>query len=294
MATASALVDVSSFTTTAKLNAWALALSTAVKAVGLTQTTDTGQVTWGSVAHPGTTNTKVGYEVYSFNDSSQSANPIFFRIDYGTGASTSGANPNTWLTVGTGSNGSGTITGTAAGMAVTAANTTTTASTNTAMTVGACYSTTAGGLTLLAGYYLASQQSAGTWLVARSCDTSGNPTSTATIVYRNLTGVNSIICNLLSPATNFASRNVGAANFSPSVSVLAGTSVAIHKNYVIAPTPIPTLAAVTLNFTDALQGSILTVAPFGSTTHKYVAMPSFITGFDSQANGNSTAALLWE
>ncbi len=300
MTTGSALVDVSSFTTTAKLNAWALALSTAIKAVGLTQTADTGQVTWGAIAHPGATNTKVGYEVYRFNDSIQSASPIYFRLDYGTGSATSGANPCTWLTVGTGSDGAGNITGTAAGMAVAQANTAATASTNTATTVGASYSTTAGALTILAGQYTASGGTSGAWVIGRSCDTSGNPTSAATVVYRNIsasasTATWTIVGNLLSPATNYASRNVGAANFSPSVAITAGTTVAVHKNYVIAPTPIPTLAAITVNAADALQWSTLTVAPFGSTTHKYLVLGgAFAPGFDSQASANSVGCLIWE
>lgn len=299
MTTSSSLVDVSAFTTNAKLRSWGSAISAALVASGLTVTADTGQVNWATVTHPGAINTKAGYEIYRFNDSLQGANPIYFRIDYGTGAPASGAGPCTWLTVGTGSDGAGNITGTAAGMAVTQGTLTTTPSVQTSTTIGAAYSTSAGVCTIMTGHTSNDARACGDWVIARSCDTAGTPTSTATVVYRGVTSAGNaytmtIVCNLLSPATNFTSRNVGAANFTPQVAVTAGTTVAVHKNYIIAPTPIPTLAAVTVNTTDALQWSIITVAPFGSTTHKYLALNALCLGFDSQASAGSAGALLWE
>lgn len=102
---------VPSVTTTAIFRATGLAWSTALQAAdALQKTTDTGQIDWSTVTVPGTTNTVAGYEVYRFKDSLQSTAPIFFKIEYGT------ANPATglqlWVTVGTGSDGGGTITGT--------------------------------------------------------------------------------------------------------------------------------------------------------------------------------------
>lgn len=299
MTTSSALVDVSGFSTNAKLRSWGSAISAALVASGLTVTADTGQINWTTVTHPGAINTKAGYEIYRFNDSLQGANPIYFRIDYGTGAAASGTNPCTWMTVGTGSDGAGNITGTAAGMTVLQGNLSTVASSNTAMTVGAAYSTTAGACSILTGNFVSSVSTCGNWVIGRSCDTAGAPTSTATVVYTGTTTVapatsHQIVCNLLSPATHFAARNVGAANFTPQVAVTAGTTVAVHKNYIIAPTPIPTLAAVTINTADALQWTTLTVAPFGSTTHKYLCLSTFIVGFDAQSSAGSAGAIIWE
>jgi len=89
---------------------WGGALSTAIQAVGVTKTTDTGQVNWTTATAPAAINTKAGYEIYKFTDTLSATYPVFIRIDYGSASSTN--NPAIWITVGTGTNGAGTITGT--------------------------------------------------------------------------------------------------------------------------------------------------------------------------------------
>ncbi len=94
-------------TTDAEFRAWGSALSTALAAVGLVKTADTGQIDWTTVAKPTATNTAAGYEVWRFADTLQSTAPIFIKIEYGTGSTA--AYPQIWVTVGQSSNGSGTI-----------------------------------------------------------------------------------------------------------------------------------------------------------------------------------------
>lgn len=89
---------------TAHFRTWGLELSTKLAAGGLTKTSDTGQINWASVNRPGT-GVVAGYEIWRFADST-----IYFKLEYGTG-SAGVNNPELLLTVGTGSNGSGTITG---------------------------------------------------------------------------------------------------------------------------------------------------------------------------------------
>jgi hypothetical protein len=58
-------------------------LSDALAAVGLTRTTDTGQVNWATVSTlPGSATIR-DYEVYRLNDSLQATKPIYMRVDYG-------------------------------------------------------------------------------------------------------------------------------------------------------------------------------------------------------------------
>jgi hypothetical protein len=88
----------------AEFRADALAIHNALKATGgLVQTSDTGQTDF-------TANTRAsgGYTVYRFNDPDQTSYPLYLRIDW-TPAATS--RPGFSFTLGTGSNGSGTITG---------------------------------------------------------------------------------------------------------------------------------------------------------------------------------------
>jgi hypothetical protein len=88
----------------ANFRAWGSDLSAAFAEVGLVKTADTGQIDWVTVTRPGIS-TAAGYEIWRYTDSS-----VFMKIEYGT--SNGAAVPGAWLTVGTGSNGSGTLTGT--------------------------------------------------------------------------------------------------------------------------------------------------------------------------------------
>lgn len=92
----------------ANFRAWGSGIAAAVVAVGLVKTTDTGQINWATVLAPSTTNQKRGYEIYRFDDLLQATRPVFIRLDFGSGGYQ--YNPQIWLTVGTATDGAGTIT----------------------------------------------------------------------------------------------------------------------------------------------------------------------------------------
>jgi hypothetical protein len=95
-------------TTEANWRAWAQKVHDAIAAVGLVQTSDTGQITISSATMPGTSAFATGYEMWRFDDAAQSTDPIFLKLEYGKGsAATRPALRCQW---GTGSNGSGTLT----------------------------------------------------------------------------------------------------------------------------------------------------------------------------------------
>lgn len=93
----------------ATFRTWIQKIQAGLLACGLVQASDTGQIDSSTVTMPGTNNTSQGYEIWKFNDSLQATAPIYFKIEYGsaTGSST----PSFWVTVGTGSDGAGTING---------------------------------------------------------------------------------------------------------------------------------------------------------------------------------------
>ena len=95
--------------TDAQFRAWGRAISDSLQAVGIVKTADSGQIDWETVAAPTASNTKMGYEIYRFNDTLQSTAPVFIKLSFGAGASSS--YPSLWISVGTGSDGSGTLTG---------------------------------------------------------------------------------------------------------------------------------------------------------------------------------------
>jgi hypothetical protein len=78
---------------------------------GWVNTADTGQLTLASAAHPTVANTKVGYRIYRMNDALQATRPVFLRVDYGSGSAA--ATFALSITIGSGTDGAGNITGTA-------------------------------------------------------------------------------------------------------------------------------------------------------------------------------------
>lgn len=95
-------------TTDERFRLWGKAVSDGLAAVGLVRRNDTGQIDWTSVTAPTSTNQRRGYEIWEVQDSMTATFPIRFKIEYGSGAQT--WRPQMWVSVGTGSNGSGTLT----------------------------------------------------------------------------------------------------------------------------------------------------------------------------------------
>jgi hypothetical protein len=80
-------------------------INSALSAVGLVQTSDTGQYA-GTESRP-STNTAGPYTIWKFNDGNQATYPCFIKIEYGTGAAASSMS--FWVTVGTSTDGAGNL-----------------------------------------------------------------------------------------------------------------------------------------------------------------------------------------
>jgi hypothetical protein len=101
-------------TTNPAFRAWGAALAAALVAGGLVKHTDTGQIDWVNVVPSGSSIENIqGYEIYRFNDALQATKPVFIKIEYGYFSNPAGARggPVIYITVGTSTNGAGTITG---------------------------------------------------------------------------------------------------------------------------------------------------------------------------------------
>lgn len=88
---------------------WAQGIHNALVAVGMVQTADTGQINLATAARPGALNTAAGYEIFRFSDALQATAPVFIKIEYGVGGALD--RPSIAVTVGTGTNGAGTLSG---------------------------------------------------------------------------------------------------------------------------------------------------------------------------------------
>lgn len=98
-------------TTDALFRAWGLAHSNALAAANstrLTQTADTGQINWVTVLKPAA-NTKAGYEIWKITDAGLP--DIYIKIEYGIGLPVAASTCAIWVTIGTSTNGAGTLGG---------------------------------------------------------------------------------------------------------------------------------------------------------------------------------------
>lgn len=87
---------------------WGKFLSDSFESGGWLKTADTGQVDWTTVARPAI-NTAAGYEIRK-SPTQSGYTDFYLKIEYGSGSNV--AYPAIWFTVGTGSDGAGTLTGT--------------------------------------------------------------------------------------------------------------------------------------------------------------------------------------
>lgn len=92
--------------TDALFRVWGSAVSTALAAVGLVKTTDTGQIDWTTVVKPTATSQSRGYEIWRFADALQATHPVFLRLDYGSGNYAIN-NPGLHVSIGTDTDGAG-------------------------------------------------------------------------------------------------------------------------------------------------------------------------------------------
>lgn len=288
-------------TTDAAFRTWGAELAAKFAAAGLTQTADTGQINWASVTRAGTTS-DAGYEIYFLTGALHSTAPIYLKIYYGTGGSTT--NPRLRLEVGTASNGTGTITGTAKTAATIIGISTAPTSTVTAYQSWLC--ATNGHVSLVwktgassVGYAIAG------FAVCRTVDSSGAFTATGALVTFGASSASNVpIYQSLtySPAKAFVATNAtGAQCLVPGAetnSVVGSTNQAFLF-WMLSPqvVPIPGLCAVYT--TEASEGSTFTAALVGATSRTYISIGRQI---GTQVAAQSTllpanflgTAMLWE
>lgn len=301
MPKSAALVDVSSFTTDAKFRTWGLAMSTAAQASGLVKTSDTGQVNWATVTKPVATNTKAGYEIYRFADTLQATYPIFFRVDYGSSGVTSGSGPSTWITIGTGSDGAGVITGLgAAAFGAIQGYSGTTAPTNVSMSGYFCHVPGVAVLNFGNGITVnTANNNAGVWIISRTFDSSsGAATNLGAQLWKIASGVGvttSVYGMNYQTATAIVSRPpVAGALYNGTPSLVSAISLPLAKQYVNVGYPVVTAAALGYYTSDIPVGTTFSLTPFGSTSRTYLAMGAPANTVDSSASANICAAVLWE
>lgn len=155
--------------TLANFKSWAQVISNAFSLFGWTQTADTGQVNWGTIAS--VPSSAYVYEVWKAADAQSTTTPIYVKIEYGFNST----NIQIRITVGSGSDGSGGITGSIIGPRVITNGTGSIA--NQGATTFPCYLSGDAGEFRFMMWQTNSSAAETIFGIERSKDTSGNKTT---------------------------------------------------------------------------------------------------------------------
>lgn len=298
MATAT-WTQVLAHTEAASFRVWGKKVSDSLQAMsGLVKTGDTGQIDWTTVAFPGTS-TNGGYEIYYLNDSLHATAPLYFRIDYGTGVTTTRARIQ--LTVGTATNGAGTLSGTA----LTSTVTTSVSATMLATTGATSFLCVREGFIGFVGWTegIADNISAMGFAIVRTCDTDGVPDVTGATVFTHSTSSSAAVagyCQHLrfaATAAAYTRSNTALAIHIPHAELLtavAGVPQA-YLGWQHTPNMQPSHAFCGVLFTEVPFGTAFTATLVGSTSRTYV---NVLGGNGAMTNAPAPAtfgcAMIWE
>lgn len=252
----------------ANFKSWAQAISNAFSTFGWTQTTDTGQVNWSTIAAvPSSTYV---YEVWKANDTQASTLPIYVKVEYGF----SSTSPRIRMTAGTGSNGSGTITGAVVSSPPWEI---TSLETNQGATTFPCFFSGDAG-----EFRMYMWQSTGVsvgviFVIERSKDSSGNKTTDYfTAASANASAVAGANQQSILSTSLVGNRDTGgiiapALTTGSGTGAFNGTVAAFPVFPVIGKVGNPMLGLMTVAANDVSDGASVTVTSMYGGTHTFVA-----------------------
>jgi hypothetical protein len=283
-------------TSDAEFRAWGLELHNALVAAGLVNTSDTGQIDFATVVRAAG-NTAAGYKIYRFNDALQATAPIFLKLEFGS--SSSNTAPNMWLTVGTGTNGAGTINGTVTPRRTTARSSLP-GSAVTNYPTHLCVAPGYAGLAWKRGG--TANQGQGGFHVCRSCDGGGNPTAEGVIVYTCAASAQPFDAYTLWFASSTArdTANTGycmvGGYLGADTSTAAGLDVQAYKHYAGWPRMRCNPYLLAAYITDIPVDTVFTETPVGSTPRTYRAVGTAFgyAGGAGAISVNLQGCMLWE
>ncbi|HQR71238.1 MAG TPA: hypothetical protein PLE54_11580 [Burkholderiaceae bacterium] len=281
----------------ANFRLWGAEIQTALLAVGCTQTADTGQINWTTVTRAAT-NSDAGYEIYYINDSLHSTAPVYFKVYYGTAGGASA--PRLKIEVGTGSNGSGTITG-GNTAAIVGYNSTVTFNTDTTYT---SYCGLTNGCLVLANKVgrISTNFALQGFIIARTCDSAGAANADGVMLIK-CPATNSFapqvqVCRFATPSAGWATNFGGSSSFGVWTAPLSEVT-SVDENganqmwllfaQCLRVRPWSTLAGYRIAEITAFT-TVSGVALVGSTTYTFLALDIGLgPAFASLGGGISTS-----
>ena len=277
-------------TTNTGFRAWGLAFTTALAdsslGGGLVKTSDTGQIDWTTVTRGGQ-NITDGYEIWRLANSA-----LYFKFEFGTGNGST-SQPQMWITVGTGSNGSGTLTGQLSTRATWCHNGVA-ASTSTNYTTYICVLADVIAICFCANS-VSSTSNMGTLIISRTHDSTHTVTSEGYGVIRQVSttsisaqGVRTASVASTGTDSTFFCTNVGA-----STGLDSNSDIRVFIPYIECKSnAVANFAACGYVAATWAELSTKVITLFGSTSHTYLSLGNQ-GGVNDNASGMSLA-MIWE
>lgn len=282
----------------AEFRLWGSELNTKLAAVGLVQTADTGQINWVTVVRAGV-NSEAGYEIWRMNDTLQGTAPVFLRIGYGTATAVN--NPRIQITLGTGSDGAGVITGTA----LTIAQNINGSAGQTTETARQSYLCVVDGFIGL-NWKTGAGASEAFFAFCRTVNSNGTPSATGGMV---VWGSGTTAAVTATQALRFAataqafvaktSLADSMLGFSPQapVGTLVGADNQAMLAWTITPQVAPLVGVCGVLSSEVTTGNTFLAALVGSTLRTYIGLTTVAGAFGPSSAGSNNHpkfAMLWE
>lgn len=282
--------------TDAQFRAWGSEFASKLAAIGLVQTADTGQINWVTVTRPAI-NTMAGYEIWRFNDATQGSAPIFLKVEYGTG--TTATFPGMFLTVATGSNGSGTLTGQSTTRIICSRAG---AATDT-VTNWQSYASNIDGQ-----MFICNKMNTPTvglaamgFAIFRTVDSTGAPTTTGFVVYvmptTNTVSSVPIVQSVRTAATavSFTANSTGLFSFVVHgvTSSVDGANTQAYLHWMPTPKVQPVLGVCTMIVAEAAFGTTFSTTLVGTTPRTYISLAAAL-GLGGPAVSGGAMCMLYE
>ena len=310
-------------TTDIEFNHWVNRFVDGLTAIGMVQTADTGQTSFGSplIPIPGT-NTDAGFQIWRFDDAQHAAgNPLICRFDFGTDATAGDAAID--ITVGTTTDGAGTMTGSVADTFELHSNLA--PATPKTGPIFMCHAEGFLGIYFGKGAMSNPAQPRIAWFtgfVCRSTDADGVPDSEAFFITTQHLGGGQTGVYEQCPAhqsVDYASGTVHGVvavgngvnppfGFLPSSNFLSNNtatneaadgSIAIFPCFGVNPHPFPVPQLVWGWAIDIPENLTFTATPVGTTQHTYMAQSGMLMGpngaaIEENQGINAMMAFIWE
>lgn len=280
----------------ATFRAWVTDFAAKLAEVGLVQTADTGQINIATATRPVVTNgVAAGYQIWKFSD-----NSIFLKFEYGT-ANGATDRPGIWCTVGTGSDGSGTLTGTVSSRRSVVAEVGI-SSPGTARLSYMSHSV-ADGFFGFIGYInaLGADRALGTLIVARSVDANGTPNNQgATVYWRNFGNFTAqyVRVQALNFLTNTANPVVsdGSCSFVPHsiTNTAVGSNQQAFVHWTAFPRVAPVMQMATVSCVEFPSGATFSATLVGASPKNYICVDEAMYPTTQSNIGIFRYAMLWE